>query len=84
MSVVEYGEDQVESLIEEVRSYDAPWTDELDVEDVNEDEGFLYLEVEDAEDISNDFHELGAELSAHTSEVNGGEKYVLAVEKQNY
>ncbi len=81
MSVVEYGEDQVENLIEEVRSYDAPWTDELDVEDVNEDEGFLYLEIQEDSDISTEFHELGAELSAHTSEVNNGEKYILAREK---
>lgn len=81
MSVVEYGEEKVDELIEEVRSYDAQWTEKLDTGDVEEDENFLYLEIQSSEDIGSEFHEMGAMLSAHTAEVNGGESYRLALEK---
>lgn len=84
MSSQEYGEDVREVLIEEVRSYGGSWTEGLESGDITEDEDFLYLEVLENEDISSEFHELGTELSGHTSEVNQGEKYILAVEKQLY
>ena len=81
MSIVEYGEKTADELIEEVHRYDAQWTENLDTGDVEEDENFLYLEVEASEDIGSEFHELGAILSAHTADVNNGERYRLAVEK---
>lgn len=71
-------------LVEDVKKYGGAWTEDLEPGDVSEDEDFLYLEVIDPGEISEEFHELGTELSAHTSEVNNGERYLLAVEKQYY
>lgn len=72
------------NFLEQVKAYDLGWTENLTVEEnVEEDEEFLYLEVEDENDISGSFYELGWALDAtSTGEVNNGERYVLSVEKQ--
>lgn len=82
MSVSEC-EEQVEELIEEVRGYGFAWSNEVSYENISEDEDFLYLELEASEDIREQFMELGNFLDARsTGEVNGGERYILSVEKE--
>ena len=69
--------------MDEVRSYDRPWLENITVEDnITEDDEFLYLELEEESDIGSEFHDLGRALEATTTaEINGGEKYSLAVRK---
>lgn len=69
--------------MDEVQSYDRLWLDNITVEDnIEEDDEFLYLELEEPSDIGSEFHELGWALEATTTaEVNSGEKYRLAVRK---
>ncbi|WP_414838043.1 hypothetical protein ACK3SF_01430 [Candidatus Nanosalina sp. VS9-1] len=81
MSAVEYTDNSIEDFVQRVKTYDASWTDEIDKMDVEEDGDFMYLELEASEDIASEFHELGLELSAHTAEINNGERYRLAREK---
>lgn len=83
MSVVEYRKQArtTEDLLDEINQYDTPWAENISENDLTEDEDFIYLEIEQGEDIAQAFHDLGAELSAHTAEVNGGDKYVLSAEK---
>lgn len=82
MPVFEY-EEQVEELIEEVRGYGFAWSHEISYENISEDEDFLYLELEASDDIRDQFMELGNFLDARsTGEVNGGERYILSIEKE--
>ena len=70
--------------MEEVKGYDRPWLEDITVEEnIEEEDEFLYLELEELGDIGSDFHELGQLLDAvTTAEVNKGERYYLAVRKQ--
>lgn len=70
--------------MEEVKGYDRPWLEDITVEEnIEEDDEFLYLELEEPDDIGSEIHELGRELDAvTTAEVNKGERYYLAVRKQ--
>lgn len=79
----EYSGENRNEFLDEVKGLGFSWTEALTAdENVEEDENFLYLEVEDEEDISEDLYELGWMLDAKTvGEVNNGERYVLAVEK---
>ncbi len=80
MSVIEYSPE--EELLEEAREYEADWSSEIGGENIREDENFLYLELESENDIRDEFMELGNYLEARsTGVVNGGERYVLSVEK---
>lgn len=82
MPNLEY-EEAVKGLIEEVNRYKNSWMPEIDEEDIEEDEKFLYLEIESSEDILEQFQELGNYIDARsTGEVNNGEKYILSVEKE--
>ncbi|QKQ98545.1 hypothetical protein GKQ38_03395 [Candidatus Nanohaloarchaea archaeon] len=80
----EYAEEagSKEKIVEEAIEYDSMWSD-YDLQDrIFEDEDFVYLELEAEDDIADEFHDLGRELKARSSSVvDGGERYVLAVEK---
>jgi len=72
----------VDELIEDIHEYEADWSQEISEEDISEDEDFMYLEIDDTENIREEFMDLGRYLDARsTAEVNNGERYVLAVEK---
>lgn len=84
MSINEYAQEKSsrEEIVEEARDYDVMWEDFNLDEATSEDEEFVYLELEVDEDIEEEFHDLGRELKARsTGVVNGGERYLLAVEK---
>jgi hypothetical protein len=71
-----------EKLLEQVNGYGLHWSYEVTEENIREDEDFLYLEIETEDDIHDEFMELGNYLEARsTGTVNGGERYVLSVEK---